>query len=86
MSTAEEKGGIRMHRVDIEEAKTHLPDLIETAIRGIEVVITKDNRPVVKLVPLAPSKSHPRFGSAAGLITMSEDFDAPLEDFKDYMK
>jgi prevent-host-death family protein len=75
-----------MHQVDIEEAKTHLPDLIETAIRGIEVVITKDNRPIVKLVPLTPSKPHPRFGSAAGLITMSDDFDAPLEDFKDYMK
>jgi prevent-host-death family protein len=71
-----------MHQVDMEEAKTHLPDLIETAIRGIEVVITQDNRPVVKLVPLAPSKSHPRFGSAVGLTPMSEDFDAPLEDFR----
>jgi prevent-host-death family protein len=75
-----------MHQVDIEEAKAHWPDLIETAIRGIEVVITQDNQPVVKLVPLALSKPQPRFGSAAGLITMSEDFDAPLEDFKDYMK
>ena len=75
-----------MHQIDIEEAKTHLPDLVEAAISGIEVIITQDNRPVVKLVPLAPSKPHPRFGSAAGLITMSEDFDAPLEDFKDYMK
>jgi hypothetical protein len=28
-----------MHQVDMEEAKTHLPDLIEAAIRGIEVVI-----------------------------------------------
>jgi prevent-host-death family protein len=74
-----------MHQVDLEEAKTHLPDLIEIAVRGIEVVITKDNQPVVKLVPLAPSKPHLRFGSAAGKITMSEDFDAPLEDFKDYM-
>ena len=75
-----------MHQVDIEEAKTHLPDLVEAAMSGIEVVLTKDNRPVVKLVPLAPSEPHPRFGSAAGLITMSEDFDVPLEDFKDYMK
>ena len=75
-----------MHQIDSAEAKTHLPDLIKAAIRGIAVVLTKDNRPVVKLVPLAPSKPHPRFGSAAGLITMSEDFDAPLEDFKDHMK
>ena len=27
----------------------------------------------------------PKFGSAKGKIKMSEDFDAPLEDFKDYM-
>jgi antitoxin (DNA-binding transcriptional repressor) of toxin-antitoxin stability system len=28
---------------------------------------------------------HPKFGSAAGLIWMSEDFDEPLEDFAEYM-
>ncbi|HAO13533.1 MAG TPA: type II toxin-antitoxin system prevent-host-death family antitoxin [Planktothrix sp. UBA8407] len=26
-----------------------------------------------------------KFGSAKGLISMSPDFDEPLEDFKDYM-
>lgn len=26
-----------------------------------------------------------KFGSAKGMITMSDDFDEPLEDFKDYM-
>jgi len=75
-----------MHQVDIEEAKRQLADLVEAAMSGIEVVIMKDNRPVVKLMPLTPSKPPPRFGSAAGLITMSADFDAPLEDFTDYMK
>jgi Protein of unknown function (DUF2281) len=29
-------------------------------------------------------KSVPQFGSAKGLITMAEDFDAPLEDFDEY--
>lgn len=27
----------------------------------------------------------PKFGSAKGKINMAPDFDAPLEDFKDYM-
>lgn len=31
-------------------------------------------------------KLHPQFGSAQGLITMSDDFDEPLEDFEEYMK
>jgi antitoxin ParD1/3/4 len=26
----------------------------------------------------------PRFGSAKGLVRMSDDFDAPLEDFEEY--
>ncbi len=28
---------------------------------------------------------HPQFGSARGLITMADDFDAPLADFVEYM-
>lgn len=30
-------------------------------------------------------KSKPHFGSAKGMFDMREDFDEPLEDFKDYM-
>jgi hypothetical protein len=30
-------------------------------------------------------KAVPKFGSAKGKIKMAPDFDAPLEDFKDYM-
>jgi hypothetical protein len=28
---------------------------------------------------------HPTFGSAEGKVWMSDDFDAPLDDFDDYM-
>ncbi|MEL6626029.1 MAG: DUF2281 domain-containing protein [Bacteroidota bacterium] len=30
-------------------------------------------------------KKSPRYGSLKGTFQMSEDFDAPLEEFKDYM-
>jgi len=75
-----------MHQVNIDEAKMHLPDLIEEAMSGVEVVITKDDRPVVKLSPLSQTKPRPQFGSARGLVTMSDDFDDPLEDCNEYMK
>lgn len=71
-----------MQQINIAEASKHLHDLIEAALTGEEIVITKDERPVVKLVPV---KRRRRAGSAKGLITISEDFDEPLEDFKDYM-
>jgi len=73
-----------MHQVSIEEAKTTLPDLIEAAVSGDEVLIAKDDQHIVKLVPVSGTKPVPQFGSAEGLITMAEDFDAPLKDFDEY--
>jgi antitoxin (DNA-binding transcriptional repressor) of toxin-antitoxin stability system len=75
-----------MQQVTIDEAKAHLPDLIEAALNGVEVVIAKDEQPVVKLVPVIQPRPQPKFGSARGLITISDDFDEPLEDFKEYME
>lgn len=31
------------------------------------------------------NKAVPKFGSAKGMFVMHDDFDEPLEDFKDYM-
>jgi antitoxin (DNA-binding transcriptional repressor) of toxin-antitoxin stability system len=73
-----------MHQVSIEEAKTTLPDLIEEAVGGDEVLIAKDAQHIVRLVPVSGTKPVPQFGSAKGLIAMADDFDAPLEDFDDY--
>ena len=73
-----------MHQVSIEEAKITLPDLIEAAVGGDEVLIAKDDQHIVKLVPVSGTKPVPQFGSAKGLITTTEDFDAPLEDFDEY--
>ena len=75
-----------MHTVNLDEAKIYLLNLIEEVIGGEEVVITKDNKPIVKLVPISQTRPKPQFGSAKGLITMSEDFDESLEDFKEYMQ
>lgn len=73
------------YQVKLDEAKARLPDLIEAAIRGENVFILKDDHPVVQLVPLEPLKRQAQFGSAQGLVVMAEDFDAPLEDFNEYM-
>lgn len=54
---------------------------------GEEVVITHEQKPIAKLVSLAAPKLKKRIkaGSAKGLIKIAEDFDEPLEDFKEYM-
>ena len=75
----------QMQSITIAEAAQKLPDLIDAALGGEEVLIVKDNHPVVKLTPTTPIKPRPKFGSAKGLIEMSNDFDEPLEDFQEYM-
>ncbi|WP_280990625.1 DUF2281 domain-containing protein [Gloeothece verrucosa] len=43
------------------------------------------NQPMAKLVSLVSvAERSPLFGSDKGLIFLSDDFDEPLDDFKDY--
>jgi antitoxin (DNA-binding transcriptional repressor) of toxin-antitoxin stability system len=51
-----------------------------------EVIICIDDRPVIKLVPIEPVKPRRKAGSAKGIIWMSDDFDEPLEEFREYME
>lgn len=80
------KAGI-MLQVDIFEAEEKLLELTEAAMRGEEIAITQDNQPVVKLVVI-PKQAKPNRqpGSAKGMVWMSDDFDEPLEEFKEYME
>jgi len=58
----------------VHEAKTHFSKLLERALRGEEVVITRSGEPLVQLVPCQPRRT-PRPGFAEGTATMAEDFD-----------
>lgn len=75
-----------MFRIELEKAKAQIASLLQTALDGEEIVITRNEQPVLKLVPISAIKSRRRSGSAKGLITMSDDFDEPLEDFAEYMQ
>lgn len=70
--------------VNYDDLKNQIMDLIEAALRGDKVVVTKDGKQIIQLVPMKPA-SKPTFGSAKGKIKIAPDFDEPLEDFKAYM-
>ncbi len=73
-------------QVNIHEAKTNLSKLIRLAEAGEEVIIARDDVPVVKLVALEVALQPRQLGIAEGfVIYMADDFDAPLEDFAEYM-
>jgi prevent-host-death family protein len=72
-----------MQQRNLAEAKTHLAELIEAAASGEEVIITRGDGSLFKIVPVPSPKPVPKFGSARGLITIANDFNEPLEGFKD---
>ena len=74
-----------MQQITAHDAQSRLPSLIDEAISGETVLIVGNGEQVVQLVPIV-STGRPKFGSAVGLISMAEDFDAPLEDFREYMQ
>lgn len=75
-----------MTTVGIEQAQKDLSRLIDDVALGEHVVITKNQVPVAELVPVTPPAPKATFGSAKGMVKISKDFDAPLEDFLDCME
>ena len=74
-----------MHQIELKEENLELVNLVKAAMRGEEIVIKKDEELLVKLIPEKTKKMGRKAGSAKGMITTSEDFNEPLEDFKEYI-
>jgi antitoxin (DNA-binding transcriptional repressor) of toxin-antitoxin stability system len=70
--------------IDVEEAQTQLVQLLAIAIEGGDVIIAKDNVPLVRLVPVQISEKRRTPGLHRGAMRMSDDFNDPLE-YKGYI-
>jgi antitoxin (DNA-binding transcriptional repressor) of toxin-antitoxin stability system len=74
----------------VEDIKLTLPELLDKLTPGDEVILTRNQKVVAKLVSEpTPAAQPPRPGPGLcrGMITyMAPDFDAPLEDMKEYME
>ena len=66
----------------LAEAKSHFSEIVTKVMLGDSVIVTKENRPVVKIVPIKPATRAPGTGKG---IWMAPDFDEPLADFAEYM-
>lgn len=66
----------------LADAKARFSEVVQTAMLGETIVITKENRPVVRITAIKPAKRMPGTGKG---IWMAPDFDAPLPDFEEYM-
>ena len=67
-----------MTSVSVHEAKTHLSRLIEKVLGGEEVVITRRNRIVARIVPPEMPKKKPLIGALKGQFLIDDRFFEPL--------
>ncbi|MDD5037624.1 MAG: type II toxin-antitoxin system prevent-host-death family antitoxin [Methylococcaceae bacterium] len=77
-----------MATVSLLEAQTKLSELIHALRPGEEVIITENSQPIARLqaAPIQPRQTR-RPGTLRGTVLhMAPDFDAPLDDFKEYME
>jgi prevent-host-death family protein len=72
----------------LQQLRDQLDALIARSAAGEELVITRDGKPVARIVPAAEAQpaagKRPPAGWGKGRIRLGPDFDAPLEEFREY--
>lgn len=74
-----------MPTVTVEEAQARLPELIDGLAPGEEIVLTRNARPVARLVAPVAEPPRPVFGRGRGKVVVVAEDDEHLRDFEDYM-
>lgn len=75
---------MKMIEVGAFEAKTHLSKLLDAVENGDHVFITRHGKRIAELSAVKSGKKA-KFGCAKGPgFYMAPDFDAPLDDFREY--
>ncbi len=76
-----------MATVSIEEAQAKLPELIAHLAAGEQLVITRNEKPIARLLAADTAKPQRRkAGSAKGILTIITEDDEHLKDFSGYME
>ena len=72
----------------VEDLKLTLPELLDSLTPGDEVILTRNQQPVAKLLvpPPAPQRQPRLPGNCKGMITLLVEDDEHLKDFEEYMK
>jgi antitoxin (DNA-binding transcriptional repressor) of toxin-antitoxin stability system len=66
-----------MQTVTLEEAQSHLSEIIDKLAPGEEVMLTRDDKPVARIIA-GPGRSE-------GMLTVISEDDDHLKDFAEYM-
>ncbi len=76
-----------MQTATVEEVQAQLPNFLATLKPGEELLITRENRPIARLILESPVARKPRQpGSAIGQLLILEEDKEHLKDFEEYMQ
>jgi antitoxin (DNA-binding transcriptional repressor) of toxin-antitoxin stability system len=75
-----------MMTVTLKEAQARLPELIEHLGCGEELVITREEQPIARLILEPPRQGRRKAGNCKGMLTIVADDDEHLRDFAEYMQ
>jgi prevent-host-death family protein len=67
-------------KVGVYEAKSKLSQMIDRALAGEEVVITRNGEEVIELRPVKKKRKTDWIGMWKGQVIVHDDFDDPLDD------
>jgi prevent-host-death family protein len=78
---------MKTKKAGVFEVKAHLSEILKEVEQGTTYLVTNRGREVAELRPCRDNRPHPKAGFAKGtVVRIADDFDEPLEDFRDYMK
>ena len=64
-----------MQTVNITEAKAKFSEMVEKALHGENIIVTRMGKPVVKISRYEPAREHKRLGLMEGMASIPDDFD-----------
>jgi prevent-host-death family protein len=71
--------------VNMHEAKSNLSRLVKRANAGEEILIANHGKPIAMLTRIPDQSKKIPWDIFKGKMEMAGDFDAPLDEFKDYL-
>ena len=74
-----------MQTIPIEQAQGQLGEILDQLLPGEEIVLTRNDRPVGRLVREAGERPCPMPGRGKGMLTVLSEDDDHLKDFTEYM-
>lgn len=67
--------------INIHEAKTRLSQLLQQVEDGDEIIISRANKPIARLVAYHEKVNQRQLGEAKGMVEIMPDFDTLPDDF-----